>query len=480
MIYYDAYDQLMTGLLTSALLTDVRRRAMEQALAWDMAAGNYMPYPGELSPAPKTEEAIQSYYRLLRLTEPIGPQIIKTRLWGAIGDVQWGDPQDAPSTTEAGEAAQETSGTEQDADELDDALKAVDLMKLARRGFEQAFVTGITAYWARVDEDEQKPVMTRLGGYLQPMTDPDDVDSVDALLQAWQPEGGGVKGTWTVRVYDYVAKELRIWEKVKDPGKALGLNPTDIRKLDTLPHIAITYLDAAGLPVGEMTQGVHLVRQNMAIQLRIQRVAEMYGFPIPVVKDLAKVPRDFGPGKVVEVGPNGDFDYKFPPGLERLVALLDGNIERVRDNFGLPGGSLGGQTPSGEALKEANARYAQVNKYYASLLSGALTGAATDLAMLLNINPVEVEITPSDPNRQEEIISLVQGLYDSGVIPLKAAARAVQEFVPGWDDDDLEEWVDKNQGNQGGASESRIRQILGGGGLGDLTGGGNGGTGQAG
>jgi len=466
MLYYDVYDQLMQGLVTASLLSDVRRRAQEQALAWDMAAGNYMPFPGEISPVPKAEEAVQAYWRLLRLVEPIGPQILRTRLWG-IGNVQWGDPDQGG----AGDREKDRADTA----EIDAMLEDVDLMTLTRRCFEQAFTGGITAVWARMDEDKNKPVLTRLGGYLQPLTDPDNVDSIDALLQAWQPDGATKGDTWTVRVYDYVAMELRIHERVRDPSRAIGLRPTDVRPLDTVPHVMIAYLDAAGLPVGEMVQGMHLVRQNIAIQLRIQRVAEMYGFPVPVVKDLANVPRDFGPGKVVQVGANGSFDYAFPPGLDELIQHYQSNIERIRDNFALPGGALGGQTPSGEALKEANARYAQVNRYYADGLGSMLTRAVSDLARLRGIQPVEVSVSSSDPNRQQEVISLVKDLYNAGVIHLSAAARAVQEFIPSWSDEDLDEWID-SQSSSGSAA--RIRQLLGGN-LG-VTGGGSGGTGQTG
>ena len=433
MYYYDPYNELLYQRTRDAL-NDLSRRAREEALAWEVATGEYRPFPGELSPPPRTEESNQTYYRLLRLTAPIGPQILRIRLSGAVADVQW-----------SGDGV------------IDQRLADLDLYQLAAAGFTQALVTGIVAYMASTGP--QGAYVSRLGGYLEPYTDPDDVDRITGLLQAWQTNDAR-KTTWNVRVYDFTEQAVREWRGLEDPAKAFLREPDQEYSSAIQPHVAVTYRGADGLPIGEFRQGLNLIRAHYAIQLRIQRVAEMYGFPTPVLTGAANIPEAWAPGIALTI-PQGDLKYVFPPGLSDLFEVHQRSLESLREFFSLPGGSFGsGHAPSGEALKEGNRKFTQISTYYARLLSQTLTKAVKDYATLIGLSEAPaVDVASHDMGRSEQLLATVVQLYSQGVIPLEAAARVAQSYIPGWSDEELREWVESQRGL---ATPQAVARLLGG------------------
>jgi hypothetical protein len=419
----------------------IASRAQQEATLWDMAAGTWVPAPGDVGPPPRSDEASAAYQRLIRLVYPVGPQVVRTRLAGTISDVTWSD---------AGRGGKQ----------LDQRLQQLDLYDLASGGFMQMFITGLTAYSVVRRGDEV--TVARLGGYLEPLLDPDDVEVVTGLLQAWQTNDERRAGRpWRVRIYDYQDGVLREWVDLTDPEMAFSRPPTSETAVGYMPHIAIAYRGADGLPLSEMRQGVNLLRANYAIQLRIHRVAELHGYPVPVVVGQAEIPRDWGPGQVLAFPTGqGEFRYVFPEALTGLYELLRQNLESIREFFSLPGGSLGTQTPSGEALREANRKYVQICNYYARKLSTALSAAARDYARAIGADPVDVEVIPHDMGRSGEVLSQVVNLYREGIIPLSVAARVAQSHVPGWSDEELREWVESQRGL---ATPEVVARLLGGG-----------------
>jgi len=419
---------------------NIAGRAQQEATLWDMASGTWSPPPGDVGPPPRSDEASVAYQRLIRLVYPIGPQVLRTRLFGAISDVTWSD---------AGRGGKR----------LDQRLQQLDLYDLAAGGFVQMFVTGLTAYSVVRRGDDV--AVARLGGYLEPLLDPDDVEVVTGLLQAWQTNDERRTRPWRVRIYDFQDRVLREWLDLERPEDAFSRPPASETAVGYMPHIAIAYRGADGLPVSEMRQGVNLIRANYAIQLRIHRVAELHGYPVPVVIGQAEVPRDWGPGQVLAFPTGqGKFEYVYPDALAGLYELLRQNLESAREFFSLPGGSLGTQTPSGEALKEANRKYVQANNYYARKLSHALSAAVRDYARAIGTDPVDVEVIPHDMGRSGEMLSQVVNLYREGIIPLSVAARVAQSHVPGWSDDELREWVERQEGL---ATPEVVARLLGGG-----------------
>jgi hypothetical protein len=376
-----------------------------------------------------------------QLVYPVGPQVVRTRLAGTISDVTWSD---------AGRGGKQ----------LDQRLQQLDLYDLASGGFMQMFITGLTAYSVVRRGDEV--TVARLGGYLEPLLDPDDVEVITGLLQAWQTNDERRAGRfWRVRIYDYQDRVLREWVDLEKPEYAFSRSPASEAAVGYMPHIAVAYRGADGLPLSEIRQGANLLRANYAIQLRIHRVAELHGYPVPVVVGQAEIPRDWGPGQVLAFPTGqGEFRYVYPEALTGLYELLRQNLEAIREFFSLPGGSLGTQTPSGEALKEANRKYVQICHYYARKLSAALSAAARDYARAIGADPVDVEVIPHDMGRSGEVLSQVVNLYREGIIPLSVAARVAQSHVPGWSDDELREWVESQRGL---ATPEVVARLLGGG-----------------
>jgi hypothetical protein len=418
----------------------ISSRAQQEATLWDMASGTWTPAPGDVGPPPRSDEASIAYNRLIRLVYPVGPQIIRTRLSGTIADVTWSDARGGK--------------------QLDRRLQALNLYDLASGGFIQMMVTGLTAY--SVVRRGEDVTVARLGGYLEPLLDPDDVEVAVGLLQAWQTNDERKAGRpWRVRIYDFQDQVLREWVDLADPADAFSSPPTSEAAVGYMPHIAIAYRGADGLPISEMRQGANLLRANYAIQLRIHRVAELHGYPVPVVVGQAEIPRDWGPGQVLAFPTGqGEFRYVYPDALSGLYELLRQNLESIREFFSLPGGSLGTQTPSGEALKEANRKYVQICNYYAQKLSSSISAAVRDYARAIGADPADVEIVPHDMGRADEMLDKIANLYKEGIIPLSVAARVAQIYVPGWSDDELRSWVEQQQGL---ATPEVVARLLGGG-----------------
>ncbi|MER3480489.1 MAG: hypothetical protein C4327_08435 [Meiothermus sp.] len=89
----------------------------------------------------------------------------------------------------------------------------------------------------------------------------------------------------------------------------------------------------------------------------------------------------------------------FPNGFKELETAMARSAENIREFFSLPGGILGNDTPSGEALREANMRYIQASRDYAERLSEGLTLAVRDYASISGLDPagLEVEVVFQSP-----------------------------------------------------------------------------------
>lgn len=416
----------------------VYTRSLEETNAFILASGRYTPREGEIVPNPKTSEAREAWARLSHLIKPLAPKVLKVRLWGAVGDVTWGSTGNQPAV-------------------IDERLDLEDLRLLAhaQRGFEQMFTTGIVAFWAHTDMEERSRI-SRLSGYLEPIRSLEDMDQIVGMVQAWRRGNG-----WITRWFDFENRTLKIWKGVSDPIQVMGLAAHEEFPLEHLPHLAISASDAYGFPVGEMVQGSGYILSEMAARYRLHRLAEMYGFPTPFAKGLIKYPDIWQPGAALEgTGPDADFKFVEHRGLESLEKNHEHTLEGIRDFFAMPYGSLGGQTPSGEALAHANETYNKSSAYYSILLSDVLSRAVEDYAALEGISEApDVEVVQGSITGFEKKLDVLVGLYKEGIIPLAAAARVAQKFVPGWSDEEVDDWVNQQSGK---AVPAEVEKVLGG------------------
>jgi len=409
-----------------AILEEIR--LTEEAREW--ALGTYSPPPGQFLPAPESEEGRAAWSRAVRRAASVGPRVLATLLNGAIGDVNWGGDSSA----------------------LDSRLAELDLQDLARRFATDIIVTGAAAGYVYVREEGGEPRIGRLGGFIMPYLDPRDSSVVTGLFQATQvfyPRGL----RWWVRVWDLESEEVREWEELGSPTE-LGRPPTRVIP-GARPRFVFWGLTEQGLPVGLLTWAVPMFRDVMASELMLARVEELSAYPIPRFGDNTQL-QTVGPGLPIR----GEFEWVRPGELGELRAQLQLKVEKLRDALALPGGFLGNDSPSGEALREANIRFRQMCRAIAGLVSKLLTDLVADYAEATGVDPVSVSVSPSIDIDRTDRIQVIAMLYEKGLLPLRVAARELQPFFPTWSDEELEAWLQRQEGL---VTPQDVARLLGGG-----------------
>lgn len=419
-------------------LTD-RITTTEEAL--DIAQGLWLPDDDLLLPKPANAARQKAWDRAKRQMQSLGPRIMETKMNSILGDVTWGGDSQA----------------------LDARLEDVDLRSLAARLLPPYLVTGVMAGLAHTIPGDTTPRITRLGGYLEPYTHPDDVDLITGLYQAWQTtrevttgsmyadqsnafgDGAQVRrylSRWTVRVWDWSdgPTVMREWTNLKDPS-FLGMNPDVLENAPT-PRFRVRRMSHDGLPLGEVMSATPQLKALWATEARLLLSEELAAFPQLKVKGEWDDGNVIGPGEPLVVDKDGDAEWMSPGALDELRQQKGSRSERVRDDLSLPGGFLGGQTPSGEAFKEANIRFRQNAEGYARDGSGLLTELVDDYAALVGAKPVPVSISPSKSYDEAARVQTIINLYDKNLLPLQVAANELQPFFPTWSDSELQLWVD--------------------------------------
>lgn len=433
----DHFDLYFQTLRARAKARNILTRAQTEATAYEMAAGQYQLRAGESIPTPSDPDGWAAWKRITAQVVCLGSQILRTRLHGTVREVTW--------TAEDGAGRQAVA-------QADARLSALDLPSLASRGYEQLFCTGLVAFWAHVAEDGGAR-LSRLSGYLEPLpASRTDVDTPGGLLQTWQD---GATSTWTVRIYDLETGEMREWRGARDPMGAMGRPADATQTLTYPPRLGVTYLDADNLPRGEMVSGAALIRAEMASTFKVKRVEELFSFPVPVLQGAVDFPERWGPGQPVKVPVNGGFSFVAPPGLDQLQKSQDRDQAKLSAFFSMPAGVIGSAWPSGDALEQVNGRFNTASRYYGRVLGGALARAVADYAQLAALDAPEPTILQDLVGEASARYATVRGLFTDGIIPLAAAARAVQDAVPGWTDPEVESWIQEQAGVTSPAAVAR-------------------------
>lgn len=405
-------------------------RALDEARAW--AAGTWSPAPGEILPHPVGQEATAAWHRALRRVAAIGPRIVSTLVGGVVGSVTWG-----------GESRR-----------VDRALETLDLAWLARALTEDLLVQGVAAGYVYEREDST-PRIGRITGYLQPITDSRDADILTALyqVQSYLDVGRGLR--YWVRWWDLGSATVQEWRDLPDPT-SFSTRPPSQELVGLQPRYRVWALDPDGTPQSLILWALPMLRDIMASELMLARAEELAGYPVPI----------FGPDTDVQaVGPGlpirGQFAWAQPGNLGELREQLRLKLERLRDALSLPGAIMGAQPPSGEALKEANLRFRQMTGLIRNLVEGLMTELVADYAAAVGAEPVPVAVLPPRDLEAADRIQVVAALYRDGLIPLRVAAREIQPYLPTWSDEELSEWLERQESI---ITPSQLPGLLGGGG----------------
>ena len=397
-----------------------------EARAW--ADGSYRPQPGEVLPMPASSEGWAAWNRAIKRVASYGPRIVATYVSAAVSDVNW-------------------TG---DSSRLDRSLAELPLAHYARRIVEELLIAGVAAGY--VYEAETGLRIGLLGGYIAPYTDPWDRDVVTGLYQAaLVPRPMGPPKYW-VRVWDTETEEVREWRDLDDPT-GLGRPPTRVLT-GLVPRWRWWALSEAGIPTSPILQAVPVLRAIMATQLMMARLEEMSAYPIPVF-GMDTEAQEIGPGLPIR----GEFRWATPGSLEELREQYATHMEFLRDLLALPGGSLGGQTPSGEALREANIRFRSNVRRLAAMASELLSELVADYADALGVDAAQVAVIPSPDLERDNHVQRIISLYKEGLIPIRTALMEIQPYLPMLTDDVLDEFARRMEGV---SSPEQLARLLGG------------------
>lgn len=392
-----------------------RYDAYLDALKWSV--GPMTDIPRELLPRPEGDAGEQALNRLARMAVSAGPTLLQQIRDGVIGDVNWGG----------------------DSNQLDKRLEELDLdvlaEKLLERGLVGGFMCGIVA---QVSPGQY--VIRRLGGYVEPITDEFDYDTVRGIAQVMRERPRNGQSRYTVRAYDLETSTLREWRDVTSPDQMR--NDVEPMALEFVPRFVVLQVGADGLPVGDMQRALPLIKAEWASQVRGDRVEEATGFPQAVVKgDVLSGVDKRGPTNIIEISADGDYKFVLPGDLSQIHEHHDRKVERLYSTLRLPAGSLGGQTPSGEALREAAVKFVQMCSRYASSLSTLMTDLTADLAMAHGLEPVPVTVSIDREVARELEINTVLSLWNAELISFGAAVRAISVHVPTWPAAEVEAFI---------------------------------------
>jgi hypothetical protein len=424
----------ISTLAKRARLQRITTRSTDLDNLRDMLDGTWEPTNGLITPSFKAGTARHAaFLRAIKNTSTTVPLILSKSLAGIdFGSITWSD-------------------AEAQRDAVDDALARVPLARIARDLATELKITGVAAGMSHTPTDPdgrpQAPTIEVLTGINVPYTDPTRPGSITGWYRALQYSDDAMGGVlrWWVEAYDFVGDDItvhRVWRELADPT-ALATTPDDEFESTARPRFALAGIQPDGLPSSPMLANAGRILGLYATELRLATSEELSAFPMLVTRGEAEM-EQVGPAEVITVDADGDAKWLDPGKLGELRDQANLKRDQLREAFNLPGGSLGGQTPSGEALAEANRSFMQESRSLAGELEKTLTDLATDYLAILGLPPVSVSVPIDRSYTTASLLDVVEKGIDLGAIPQAVAARMFQSFVGNaYSDDELSEFLDE-------------------------------------
>jgi hypothetical protein len=420
------------ALVKRARLQNLTLRADDLEDVHAMLNGTYSPPAGWIAPGfDRGSSREEAWQRALRTVTPAAPLVVSKTIAGLdFGSTTWSD-------------------AERQGERVDELLSKLDLPSLARAAAIEYRTAGVVAAMASIPETEDgqgEPILSILRGVNVPYTDPRDHATITGWYRAVQyVDPGSAKLVWWVEVYDLDDPERtihRIWRSLEDPIE-LGSDPEEFEST-ARPRFAIYDLQPDGLPVSPLLANMGRIMGLYATELRLAASEEMSAFPMLLLKGNPEWD-GVGPAEVIvsDSEPGAGAEWLAPGDLEQLREQVRLKRDQVREAFNLPGGALGSQTPSGEALAEANRGFMQESHRTADAISRVLTDAVGDYLELHGLPRVTVSVPIDRAYTTATELELVEKGLDLGVLAPHVAARKFQQFMGSgaYSDEELAEFV---------------------------------------
>jgi hypothetical protein len=248
---------------------------------------------------------------------------------------------------------------------------------------------------------------------------------------------------WWVEVYDFIRPDStvhRVWQELSDPTE-LGFNPDQEFESTARPRYALHGLQADGLPTSAVLANEGRILGLYATELRLATTEELSAFPMLVTRGGVDV-KQVGPAEVIAADVDGDAKWLDPGSLQELREQARLKRDIVREAFNLPGGSLGGQTPSGEALMEANRGFMQETRATADAISSVLSEVVSDYLALHSLPPVTIQVPIDRSYTTASLLEVVEKGVELKAVPKSVTARMFQQFLGShYSDEELEEFL---------------------------------------
>lgn len=396
------------------MIKDYLRKATKEAEAYDLALGIFrIPNDGSIVPRATGELTREEFERTMNLVSSQGSRILSRKLDGIIGTIS-------------------VTGSDAIKSEIDEQY---DLRFLVERATRDMIVKGIAGLALGVDQDGVSYVY-RLGGFIARLYSEVDVDQEVGLLQIEQ----NADGTYEVR--RFYGSLVEHWTHVRDV-RHINWDAPHNEYDNGVEYVSFTAAyqeDADGQAIGEVEQLAPVLKGLMAIDARIHRASEAFGYPIPVLKGTVTEIYDESRSIVNAIGlsENSSLEYLVPTGFDHLIKQKGDLVSQLDKIATLPHGFIGtGNQPSGEAIREANQAFNSSVSRYSRLLSRLFTNAFYELfkAKGYDVTDFSLVINPNTIQDMESEINAAVMLLEKGLLTPEYVVSILQKKYEGINDD---------------------------------------------
>ena len=397
-------------------------KATKEAEAYELAVGNYKLYNnGSIVPYATNLESTQEFERISSMITSLGAKILTKKLDGIVGTVS-------------------IKGSEAIKKHIEDEYEIRSLTeKLAR----DLIIKGSCGLAIGVDETDT-PYVYRLGGFITPIFNPDDIDRVSGILQLMQNDDL----TYDVRVFE--DNTVSEWKSVRRLQSIDIANPHHQYQNDV--NSVAFYVDYSAdennVGKGEIEQIAPILKGIMAVEFRIHRISEIFGYPKMVLSGAPLQDVDNSPTNAIIMNEGGRVEFLKPAEFNQLITQHSHLLKQINELSVLPNGFVGtGNQPSGDAIRESNNAYNASLERYTSNISRLLTNAFWFLCDALGIpkDDLEITITPNKVNDYIADIDTAVALLEKGLLTPEFTVGLIRKKFPGITDEMIDEIVSRYQ-----------------------------------